>query len=414
MSITNTEREYLRDLARRYLELANLPVMAERKTLWHAHNELRGPRPMVVFETGATMGELMPPLRCKSDLAREIEWNLLAAIVNHDRVGDDKIISPWYTVGWQISIREFDLDFECRHAADDQGRTIGFAMKHPVTDLARDLPNLKHSVFSVDRDATAAHRDAVAEVIGDILPMRIENHSLIWHAAPSYKVVRLMGMEAMLMTMMDQPDVMRALYDFVRDDIVAFMMWQEREGLLTTNNGNHYVGAGSYGFTTELPRSEDGVVRLTDLWLNMNSQETVGISPAMYADLVFPAYLELAQHAGLVYYGCCEPVHTIWQDCLSRLPNLRKVSVSAWCDEEGIAEFLRGSRVIYSRKPSPNYVGVGSFDEEAFAAHIEKTLRAARGCRLEFIFRDIYTLCGDGERAGRAISIVRNLIERLW
>jgi hypothetical protein len=414
MSVTNTERQYLRELARRYLDLAQQPVMAEREKLWHAHNALRGFRPMIVVETGAFTPELMPPLRCTSDLAKGIEWNLLSTIANHERVGDDKVISHWYSVGWQIHLREFDLEFRNEHAADAQGRTLGFAMKYPLTDIERELPGLKHSVYHVDRDATAADRDAVAEVIGDILPVQITNYSLIWYAAPSYKVVRLMGMEAMLIAMATQPEVMRALFAFVRDDILTFMQWQEREGLLTLNNGNHYVGSGSYGFTTELPKSKDGHVGLKDLWLNMNSQETVGISPEMYADLVFPSYHDIAPHAGLVYYGCCEPVDTIWADCLSRLPNLRKVSVSAWCDEDRIGEYLRGSRVIYSRKPSPNYLGVGTFDEAGFTAHIEETLRAAKGCRLEFIFRDVYTLCGDPEKPSRAVAIIRRLIERLW
>ena len=412
MSIRPEERNYLRELARRYLALSHLPIMAEREKLWYAHNELRGPRPMIVMEAGAFMSELMPPLRCTSDFAKGIEWNLRNAMVNYERVGDDKVISPWYEVGWQIHLREFDMDFKSEHAPDAQGRTLGFAMQYPLTDLERQLPALKHSVFSVNREATAADRDAVAEVIGDILPVRVVNFSLIWHAMPSYKVVRLMGMEAMLVAMLEQPDAMHALYDFVRDDILAFMQWQEREGLLTLNNGNHYAGAGSYGFTTELPKRTDGAVRLTDLWMNMNSQETVGISAAMYADFVFPALRDIAQHAGLVYYGCCEPVHTVWANCLSKISNLRKVSVSAWCDEEFIGEKLRGSRVIYSRKPSPNYLGVGEFDEAGFTAHIEKTLRAAAGCRQEFIFRDIYTLCGDPSKAGRAVAIVRRLIER--
>ena len=414
MSVTAAERKYLRDLAMRYLDLSGSPVMAEREKLWYAHNELRGPRPMVIIELGGFTPELMPASQCESDLAREIEWNLLAPIVNYEKVGDDKVISPYYAVGWQIHLREFDHDFQYRHGEDAKGRTLGFQVEHPIKDLERDLPTLKHSVFRVDREATMSNRDAVAEVLGDILPVRVENFSLCWHAAPSGKACLLMGMEDMLVAMAKRPDAVRALYDFLTDDILSFMQWLEREELLTLNNGNHYTGAGSYGFTTELPKGAGSPARLTDLWLNMNSQETVGVSPAMFADLVFPSYREIARRAGLVYYGCCEPVHTIWLDCLSRIPNLRKVSVSAWCDEDRIGEFLRGSRVIYSRKPSPNYLGVGSFDEQAFAAHIEKTLRAAKGCRLEFIFRDIYTMDGDVSKLAKAVKIVRRLIDQVW
>ena len=39
--VTQNERMYLRDLAKRYLELAALPIMAERTGLWYAHNSSR-------------------------------------------------------------------------------------------------------------------------------------------------------------------------------------------------------------------------------------------------------------------------------------------------------------------------------------------------------------------------------------
>jgi hypothetical protein len=147
----------------------------------------------------------------------------------------------------------------------------------------------------------------------------------------------------------------------------------------------------------------------------MNSQESVGISPGMYSTFIFPYYRDIADRFGLVYYGCCEPVHAIWDSYVSQLPHLRKVSVSAWCNEEFMGEALRGSRVIYSRKPSPNFIGVGTdFDAEGFRQHIRNTLRAARGCTLEFIFRDVYTLSGDRTKPGRAVEITRELIDEMW
>ncbi len=83
------------------------------------------------------------------------------------------------------------------------------------------------------------------------------------------------------------------------------------------------------------------------------------ISPRMYGRYVHPYYCEIAEPFGLTYYGCCEPVHDIWDQYVSKLPHLRKVSISAWY-EEYMGEALRGSGVIYSRKPSPNFVGVGT------------------------------------------------------
>lgn len=103
-------------------------------------------------------------------------------------------------------------------------------------------------------------------------------------------------------------------------------------------------------------------------------------------------------------------MHPIWDDYISKLPNLRKVSISPWCDEEIMSQRLAGSKVIYSRKPSPNFLGVTpAFDEEAFTAYIKNTVERTRGCHTEFIFRDVYTLHGNTGKARRAAEIVRRL-----
>ena len=130
----------------------------------------------------------------------------------------------------------------------------------------------------------------------------------------------------------------------------------------------------------------------------------------MYKEFMYPYYAKIAEQFGLVYYGCCEPVHDIWDNCLQYLPNLRKISISDWCNEEIMAERLSDSTVIYSRKPSPNYIGVGKeLDEEAFRQYIQKTIDLTRNCKVEFIFRDIYSLNGNIEKVKRAVDIVREL-----
>jgi hypothetical protein len=417
-SITPDERRYLRDLARKQAEYAALPVMAERTALWYRHNALRGERPLVVMEMGTFERDMLPAPQCASPAAIDIERSLLRQIVNHEEIDDDKVVPDHFSVFWRIGLDEFGVEIPTERGIDDQGRAIGYHWQHPIKTLKQDFHLLKPATFRVDRAGTLAWQAFAGDVLGDILPVKLKNNSMNWHAAMCAKVVRLMSLEQMMFAMVDEPDELHTLMAYLRDNVLAYVKWQEREGLLLLNNGNDYTGAGSYGFTDELPTDEckrTGRVTTRDQWLNINSQETVSISPRMYGRFVAPYYHDLAAQFGLVYYGCCEPVHDIWKDHVSTLPHLRKVSISAWCNEEFMGEALKGSGVIYSRKPSPNFIGVGvDLDAAAFREHIDRTLRAARGCPVEIIFRDIYALSGNRAKVGQAVRITREAIADLW
>jgi hypothetical protein len=45
---------------------------------------------------------------------------------------------------------------------------------------------------------------------------------------------------------------------------------------------------------------------------------------------------------------------------------------------------------------------------------MERTVSAARGCTLEIIMRDVYTLTGDLSKPARAVRILRDIIDRDW
>ena len=415
LTITSTEKAVLRDLARRQQEYAMLPIMREREARWYRHNDLLGDFPMISFETWTCEDELLEPLQCRSEAAQLIELQIKREILNHEAVDDDRVVSPHFTVPWTLSMIPFNLKVESEHALDDKGHDVAYRFLHPIRDLRADLHELQGSVYSVDRQGTLAWKALVEDILGDILPVRMGMRSLV--CCLSQYVVHLMGMETMMVSMMDYPEEVHALMKRLSQDYIAYFKWLEKEGLLFANNGNDWLCQGSFGFTRDLPCPglTGRPIATHDVWGYMDSQESVGMSPDMFDEFFFPYYREVASLFGLLSYGCCEPVHTCWEKSLCRLPNLRKVSISPWCDEAKMGEALRGSRTIYHRKPSPNFIGVGrNLDEEAFTRHICHTLECARGCRLEFSFRDIYTLEGNRDKPRRAVQLIRELIERHW
>ena len=88
----------------------------------------------------------------------------------------------------------------------------------------------------------------------------------------------------------------------------------------------------------------------------MDTQETVGLSPKMYEEFIFSCYKKIASQYGLLSYGCCEPAHPIWDNCISKLDNLRKVSISPWCDEEFMGERLRDRKNVISAKQNAMWI----------------------------------------------------------
>jgi len=94
---------------------------------------------------------------------------------------------------------------------------------------------------------------------------------------------------------------------------------------------------------------------------------------------------------------------------LQRLPNLRKVSVTPWCDQRRLTETCRED-VIWCRKPIPLKLCGERFDEADFRAHLQETLDVGSGYFIEFIFRDTNRLTGAmADRVQRACDIVREL-----
>jgi hypothetical protein len=215
-----------------------------------------------------------------------------------------------------------------------------------------------------------------------------------------------------MLLMYDNPKGLHRLMAFLRDDCLAFAEWLEREGLFTLNNENDYIGSGSAGYTGELPQDdwrEGDPVRMKDLWVLSESQETVGVGPDLFEEFIFPYQLSIVERFGLSYYGCCEPVHSRWH-VIERLPNLRKVSVSPWADQDFMGEAL-GRDCVFCRKPNPALISTERFDEGAIREDIRRTLHAARGCNLEFAMKDVHTVSGHPERLGRWVEIAREAID---
>ena len=400
----------LRDLVKRQREISQDPIMEERRSLWLHHTALDSQRPMILAETSGVRDEVVPvsALQCREEWPRAMERGLRELIFRYEQVRDDLVIEPRIKVGWQITVGDFGVPMEVVRGEND-GKLGSYTWDPPVKDLDRDLDKLRFRPLSVDREKTAARIELLEDLFGDILPV-VNRGWYWWTTGLTGTAIRLIGLGQLMMAMYDNPKGLHRLMAFLRDDFLHYLDWFECEGLLPLNNEDDYVGSGSMGYSNQLPQpdwKEGDPVRVKDMWGLSESQETVGVSPAMFEEFVFQYQEPVIGRFGLSYYGCCEPVHGRMRT-IKQLPNLRSVSVSPWCDQEIMAEEL-GQDYVFCRKPKPTLISTAEFDEDMIRKDLRTTLRIAGHGPLELVMKDVHTLCDQPWRMGRWVEIAREV-----
>jgi hypothetical protein len=404
LGISAADRAVLRRLASQVAELATRPIEAEKRELWYRHNALEATRPVIFCDPENGWDEIITAadLTCAGEQARRWEMTLRKEIFWGSRMGDDRVIEPFFTVRHVYTESDWGMH-ETRIGGEHRG---AYRWEPPLKSYA-DLDRLRFPRITVDEEATARLLAVANDTLGDILPVRLKT-SWWWTLGMTWTLVNLRGLGQMMYDMVDQGDALHRTMAFLRDGHLAKLDFLEQHGLLSLNNDGTYVGSGGFGWTRELPQPDFAAasrVRPIDMWGFGESQETVGVSPAMFAEFIFPYQLPILERFGLNCYGCCEPLDKRWH-VVQRIPRLRRVSVSAWANLPRMAEML-GDRYIFSWKPAPADLALDTFDEDAIRAKLREGFRIMRGCRVEAIMKDNNTIRNDPSRVVRWVRIAR-------
>jgi len=412
---TPTDRSRLRSVAAEYAQMVNSDDMIRRREKWRLSNRLlERTVPFHIEDNGTFFADLTPKPECEGEFERGCEAHFLRCLTNLRLIPDDRVFPASFWVHWHIGRTSVCPDLQVRRVPDHRGRDLGYETNKPLADLAPGLAKLRQTEFSVNREATWEQAERAEALFGDILPVEIVNGyaSLVAGTSMAGQAVHLMGMDHFYMNMLDQPENVHAFMVFLADDAERYASWLEDEGLLTPNGRELDCGSGSCVYSDELPRREIAPgerVLLADTWGFIEAQEAVGLSPEMYATFIHPYQRRVGDRYGLINYGCCEPVHHFWPT-LAQFHNLRKVTVSPWCDVASISASV-GKNVVLSRKPHPMKLCGPTFDARAFADDIAETLAIAQDNFIELVFRDTVPLNGAMQgRLVEACGIIRGLI----
>ena len=281
----------------------------------------------------------------------------------------------------------------------------------PLKDYS-ELESLHFQKIDVDDGRTDQLYNLAREIFANILKVELEGYWW-WSFGLTWSLVNLRGIQQVMLDMYDHPQELHQLMAFLRDEALSLLDFLEMNNLLSLNNQGTYVGSGGFGYTHQLPQKDyDGTkVRTQDMWGFSESQETVLVSPNLFAEFIFPYQLPILERFGLNCYGCCEPIDKRWH-IVSQAPRLRRVSVSAWANVRDLAEKL-GKNYVFSRKPNPSDLSYPKIDEEYIRKGLRETLEAAQGCHVELIMKDNHTIGRNPENVIQWCRIAREEAERI-
>jgi hypothetical protein len=412
--ILKHDMDVLRKLAKRKMEIANDPVNLERKDLWKSLHNLNPKRPMVLAEHGGVQDKKKPfdiIFECEEKWAQDVERRLKEEIWIFETLKDDHCVEPYFNINWFFNISGYGVESVVHHINAEFMTSVKY--DSPIKDIKKDFHRLHPRTYSVDEEGTLEYKKTLENVFENIMPIRIRGAFWWTMGLTIVAVTSLIGLENLMLFMYDDPEGLQMLMEFLKEDHIAFAKWLEKNGYFSLNNENDYIGSGSIGYVSDLPSptyKKNSPVSTKDIWVLLESQETVGVSPNLFDNFVFKYQKDIAKEFGLVYYGCCEPVHTRW-DVISRLKNLRAVSIAPLCNQEIMAEKMR-NKYVFSRKPNPTLISTEKFNEELIDKDIKYTLGLVEKYNicLEMIMKDVHTLSNQPERLARWVKMAKDLI----
>lgn len=405
--ISQHDRLILRDLAKRVAEIAELPVMTERKALWTRHNSLKPCQPMILVFPEGSWGELLPVsvFQCEDEALRGMEFELRHRIYTYERFKSDNIIEKEWIVNKVIHNSGWGV--EAHHHASTTSR--GAWAFDPVIKEPADLQKLKFPEISVDAQADAQNLAAAQELFGDILDVKLKGVAHIsFHLMGIYSGWR--GLEEVMLDMYEEPQMLHDAMAFLEEGHRRLVQQYVDLNLLCLNNDNTYHNSGGNGFTDELPLPDynPDCIRLCDMWGSAEAQEMAQVSPEQHAEFILPYEKRLLEPFGLTGYGCCEDL-TAKLDDVFTIPHIRRISISPWANVDICAEKLQRN-YIFSWKAHPAHLA-GGFDAQFVQEYIQHTLDAAKGCALEMILKDTHTCDNTPERFDQWTQIARELVD---
>jgi hypothetical protein len=376
------DKKILRKLAYQYFEIANSSRNMENIELHKAVNDLRQIRPVVLIDEIPwhemnINNELT--LQCSDPYLRSVEWFFRSNIYKNKYIPADMIVTPFVPVQKVMHSSGNGISIEEEILETDKENPIVSHKFNDVLATEEDLAKLRTPVITYDKE----------ETLGDILPVRLSGVGY-FAFGPWDEVSRYRGVTNLLMDLVERPEFMHRIMRKLTDISLSYLDQLEDLDLL---DNNAYSLHCTPIHTDDLPGKGFNGEKVTrkDIWGRGVAQIFGSVSKQMHDEFDITYMIEVLGRCGLVYYGCCEPLDRKI-DIVSKIPNLRKISITPWADVNVAAEAI-GDRYVLSSKPNPSSVAVPVLDKDNLRKEIGTILDACRrnNCSCDIVLKDIST-----------------------
>lgn len=412
MPVDESEKNALRELGRRVAEIAALPVQQEKIGLWKALNGLNPVRPMVTIDQ-VCWNEMEVDdeltVQSENEFCRRIETILRQTLYRWEHMPVDMVVLPAMRLPRAIRCGDFGIRTNEEVAVTDPTNSV---VGHSYTDqieTEEDIEKIKDPEVTEDVEVTARMEAAALEIFDGILDVEMVGVSTMF--SPWDQIVSWRSPEKTLLDLAMRPDFMHKIIDRTAAAHMRAVDQLEEQGLLESEQPIiHCTGA----FTDELPGKghDPASPRTRDVWTAGQAQIFSDVSPSMHQEFDLDYAEKWYSRFGLGYYGCCEPLHKKVDIIKKKIPNLRKLSMSPWTDQDEGAEQM-GPDVVFSRKPNPAFLAVDTWSTERVRDDLSGTIDCCRrhGCPLELIMKDISTVRYEPHRLWEWADIAMELVE---
>lgn len=400
MRISTNDFNVLRELGKEYMEAATLPVQKQKIELWKALNRGKMERPMVAIDQ-LPINELNVngELNClvQDPFWKNIEFELRFALYRWRHFPVDMVLDPYITIPKAISNSGFGIVQEVDKIKSDPNGDVYAQHFSRMINNMEDVEKIKDMVITHEPEMSKMWLEEASEVFHGVAPVKssggLQFHLGLW----DYLTMFMGGVENVYYDLVDQPELLHASMDRMTNSVLAGI---KQVNDLQISDDTINTCHCSYIYTDELlPSSGEGKGPLTkNSWAFGLAQLFSSVSPGVTEEFEIPYITKMAQHFGMIYYGCCDRLDDRLE-MVKRIPNVKKVSCSPWSNRHAFAEKI-GPDLVMSSKPNPAFLAAKSVDFELIRKDLRETVKAAKdnNVNLEFILKDISTVQYQPER----------------